>query len=649
MSTVERLAAAISASAPVTLDMLGSVQELQIEADQLAVDPQASVVAAAFRERYRSGDWTESHRDAVLRFVDALRHQRRYLVLRETADALFAEPTMLGVIGQRLHDTLIPDPELIREAPLIAGLRLDIALEAVIRTPLTPYRILDVLTSSFDDYPADFDDPLARAIGIAADLWTSPPEQARFTDALQGLADRGSDDAAFESHVQRLRAALSAESKEQVLAGVGVALEGFRELAEGVEGRDDAWAFSCACNAVLAFEQADDSALQQAAHEARKIAFRRSLLAYGMHDRVHASAKYGAELAWVSLAWRLETASMELGHEEFLDTWEAINAIIEVFEADRQLTNLSTIGSLIRPRIINEIARRATMQRQLERAVTLDRKRAEPVLAPEIHELLELVTRARSAGREPSDDPEESSPDLPYLRAILGPDVGLLLELSPSDRSKLESTFRQIYVGGFVGERTTNDTVTAITARLMGELSLNEAFTGMVKSNFSLLVLQTVRFLMHVGDTRQKYTEPIGSGKRPLEQELQVHFHQFLSASELTGRVGMEHSNVAHGRADVIVTFDGAQRFVTETKREFKDATKSGLESSYLAQALEYQSTGAPFGQLLVLDLTDHSSGTPNIDDSIWVTHRKDETGCIVKSAVVAVVRGNRPSPSDMV
>ena len=110
----------------------------------------------------------------------------------------------------------------------------------------------------------------------------------------------------------------------------------------------------------------------------------------------------------------------------------------------------------------------------------------------------------------------------------------------------------------------------------------------------------------------------------------------------------MEHSNIAGGRADVITTFDGAQRYVTEVKRELADASRDKLEAAYLSQALEYQSTSQPLGQLLVLDLTDHSAGTPHIGDSVWVTHRKDADGRITSSAIVAVVRGNRPTPSAM-
>ncbi|WFP16176.1 hypothetical protein [Citricoccus muralis] len=188
-----------------------------------------------------------------------------------------------------------------------------------------------------------------------------------------------------------------------------------------------------------------------------------------------------------------------------------------------------------------------------------------------------------------------------------------------------------------------------IVARLIGDLEENGAFVDSVRQNFSLLVLYTVRFLVYVGDSAPPYTKPIPrDGSTPLEADLQQHFHQFLSGTDLVGRVGMEHQRIAGGRADVVTTFDGAQGYVTEVKRELNDAARENLEEAYLAQALEYQSTSQPLGQLLVLDLTDHSSGTPHINDSIWVAHHRDVEGRVISSALVAVVRGNRPTPSAM-
>lgn len=650
MSVAERLAAAIADSAAVTVDALGTASELGLEAPVLAAGPQAPAAASAFCRQLKSGQWTEDHQTALLGFVAGLGRQTSYLALREAADVLLDSQQAFEQAGAALHDTLIPGPEVIAASPLLAGLRLDIALEVAARTAVAPYRVLDLLTRPVDGYPEDFDDPLARALGVAADVWTGTAERQRFTAALDELASRGSEDAAYESAVARLRDALATQSKEDLIAKIQAARDQLDAVSRQADSRDDAAAYAQTCAALIAFERADKTALEDAAREARAIADRRALLTFGMHSRHQATARRGAALAWTSLAWRLETAAIELEEDAFLDTWVAVEAIIDVYEADRQFAHLGTVSSLIRPRIVNEIAQRQAMAHQLERAVAADSKRSEPVLRPQVRELLDLVHRARAAGRESSDDPEESSHDeQPYLHALLGSAASMLTELPAAKRASLEDAARLTFIGTFAGDRPANDTINQLTTRLMGELDVNRAFAGSAKANFSLLVLYTVRFLVYVGDNMQPYTERISQGaSAPLEAAFQKHFVQYLSATDLAGRVGMEHSNVAGGRADVIITFDGAQRYVTEVKRELSDASRVKLDAAYLAQALEYQSTSQPLGQLLVLDLTDHSAGTPHIGESVWVTHRKGADGSIAASAVVAVVRGNRPTPSAM-
>ncbi|CAN3130686.1 hypothetical protein ACNUDN_22435 [Mycobacterium sp. smrl_JER01] len=582
-------------------------------------------------------------------FIEGLDLQRSYLSLRETVDPLLTDQQALDLVAPALHDALLPRLDVIAEAPLLAGLRLDVVLEIVVRTTVPPYKVLDLLTGPMGDFPEDFNDPLARAIGVAADLWTNPAEQQRFATSLDVLTARGCEDAGYESAVLDFRIALASGDKDELVAQVQTARDRFTALAQQTDGRDDAQAFARTCDAIVAFHSANKVALATAATEARDIAKQRALLVHGMHSRERDTAGVVAELAWTSLAWRLETASVELEQDAFLDTWVAVDAIIDVYEADRQLANLGTITSLIRPRIVNEIAQREAMAHQLERAVEIDRRRSSPELPHGVYALLDLVHRARSAGRERTSDSQEPSHETTYLGALLGPAVSLLADLSGDDRIALEESARQTFIGTFAGDRPTNDLISRLTAQLIRELGDNATFTGNAKSNFSLLVLNTVRFLTFVGDTKQTYTEPIAPGATPPpEADLQKHFHQFLSASELAGRVGMEHSSIAGGRADVITTFDGAQRFVTEVKRELSDASRSNVENSYLAQALEYQSTNQPLGQLLVLDLTDHTAGTPHINESIWVTHRRNAAGTITSSAVVAIVRGNRPSPSAM-
>ena len=649
MLIAERLAQAIHDHSPITLDSLGSVAEVAAEASELAANPLSPYVAHAFCAQLRREHWTAEHTSAFLRFAAGLEHQRSYLALRETADILVQDERALSLAAATLHDALLPERADIASNPLLAGLQLDIVLEVTAKSTIAPYRLLALLTEPVEDYPEDFDDALARALGVAGDIWTGPSERSRFASTLAELAKRGSDEAAYEVAVEQLRDALTETSKESLLAKIHDAREKFASLTREVESRDDAAAFQQACTALLAFDDEDKAALSAAAQAARSIADRRALFTSGMHSRHQVTARHGAQLAWMSLAWQLETAAAETEEDAFLDTWVAVDAITKVYEADRQFTNLQTVNSIIRPRLVNEIARRQAMTHQLERAVRIDKEREQPELPAEIYELLDLVHRGRATPRGSSDASQEPSQEVSYLEALLGAASSELEALPRERRTRLEEAARQTFVGVFAGDWPRNELIDGLSARLIANLSENTAFVGMAKANFSLLVFNTVRFLVYVGDAAQPYTAPIPrDGTAPLESEVQDHFYEFLSASNLAGRIGKEHSNIAGGRADVIVTFDGARRYVTEVKRELNNASRENLESSYLAQTSEYQSTNEPFGQLLVLDLTEHKGGTPHINDSIWVTHRRDQAGRITNSAVVAIVRGNRPTPSAM-
>ena len=87
---------------------------------------------------------------------------------------------------------------------------------------------------------------------------------------------------------------------------------------------------------------------------------------------------------------------------------------------------------------------------------------------------------------------------------------------------------------------------------------------------------------------------------------------------------------------------------MTEVKRELNDASNGSLAAQYSGQAAEYATSNMPLGQLLVLDLTDHRFGGRHLNDSAWVTHRLPEHGATRRSIVVAVVTGNRPTPSQI-
>lgn len=648
MPFLKRLDEAGALSCAPDLQDICSVDEIMTRAASLAAGPCAPLVADALVREFNSDRQSESCKEALRIFASGLGAQKSYLALLESADFLLSGNT-LEVVGPTLHDTLLPDQDIIVSQPQVAGLRLNIVLNVVVTTDHPPYHVLGILTQPVDALPEKFDDLLARAIGTAVDVWTAEAEQCRFAATLDVLTARGSEDAAYQRALQQLRQALQQQDQQELLEQIRRAHTRFVAVVSESEDRSDAQAFASACRAITAFHEKDQQALRDAAYTARKTAHRRALLLRKMHRRNEFLAGHAAELAWISLVWHLESTLQDLSEDSFLDTWAAAKAIAKVYEADRHFSDLRAVRAVIQPQIVNEIAARHTMARQLQRAVDADQKRDQPILPNEIYELVALTQQAQSTPNDSNGDSPEDSQGEPYLHALLGSNAALIRRLPDDDRASLEESARQSFVGTFAGDRPTSDLVAKITASLVSDLSDNPAFAGTVKSNFSLLVLNTVRFLMYVGDTRQPYTAPITADHpAPLESTVQKHFAQYLSATELSGRVGLEHANIATGRADVITTFDSAQRYVTEVKRERNNADRDSIESAYLTQAVEYQSTNQPFAQLLVLDLTDHTGGTPHLTDSIWVKHRRDDSQKITTSTLIAIVRGNRPTPSSM-
>ncbi|MEU3297411.1 hypothetical protein ABZ722_34395 [Streptomyces longwoodensis] len=101
------------------------------------------------------------------------------------------------------------------------------------------------------------------------------------------------------------------------------------------------------------------------------------------------------------------------------------------------------------------------------------------------------------------------------------------------------------------------------------------------------------------------------------------------------------------GRADVMAHF-GSLRYLTEIKQDATDNDPQYLEGRYLTQAAEYSTTNAPFGQLLVLDLTpkDDTQGNLRVDEAAWTTTHRPHGATTGRAVVVGIVAGNRTTPS---
>ncbi|WP_328492491.1 hypothetical protein OHS59_06845 [Streptomyces sp. NBC_00414] len=81
-------------------------------------------------------------------------------------------------------------------------------------------------------------------------------------------------------------------------------------------------------------------------------------------------------------------------------------------------------------------------------------------------------------------------------------------------------------------------------------------------------------------------------------------------------------------------------------KQDPDDNSRAHIEGKYLTQQSEY--TNAPFGQLLVLDLTakTNSSGTLRVDEVAWLATHRPRGATTDRLVLAGIVTGNRLTPS---
>jgi hypothetical protein len=196
----------------------------------------------------------------------------------------------------------------------------------------------------------------------------------------------------------------------------------------------------------------------------------------------------------------------------------------------------------------------------------------------------------------------------------------------------------------------TERVVTELLATLYEGLTACPDFTGEVRTFFTIVVDQVVRFL-HVRMNAQENT----FGKRfaylydanAREDLMGLDLREFITGN-VAGTINCEVQQVAGGRTDLSLQFDGFS-ITIELKREKSDVTPDGLTANYLPQLASYESTSVTLGMLVVLDLTDKPTGAANIRDNAWVARLKGPNpGDRERFAVVVRVPGNRNAPSSL-
>ncbi len=655
----QRLVELAEAGQSPTADDLGEPAAVAEGLIALAPTPLAPLAAAALARAQDRPGWPDWPGYGAA-FAGGLARQGSVLALLDSADEFLDSPALAPATARALHDAMIaaldsPD----NGPPELAAARLEIALRIAVAGAdgVLPFRVLDRLCTS----PPGMVDLLPRLLGVALDAWHGDAGLiAPLRTALALLADdpQAGPDASFELGCDKLRSALAEHDGDRAVGHLRAAADHFEQAAD--DGGDDAAAFLAVCQAVTAFATDDADALAAASAELDAVLARRDAWHLNAHLPRWRHGTRQAERAWLRFVLGLRAAADRLAEPSWLETASALGELGEVYRAERGVAPAPGLQAVVRPVVENAVADSAALADQLARAVAVDARTDRPVLPPSARLLLAAVRNRQSGevGRGPAADPEEPDPAAARAR-VASAAAGLLalpdavwqaLAALPDDQLR---ECEALLPGPKLPE---HPTLAFVRRRILAGLASEPAFVGETRAAVTLLTERTLTFLLDRYDRggavvpgRPNIIRPVAKGEPlPTEAELQYDFHIWLAAGwDLAGKVGVEATASATGRADVVLRI-GEIRLVTEVKRDADDAGRAALERKYLPQAAEYSGSNVPFSQLLVLDLTDHSAGTPSLSECAWYAVYAAASGAAPRNVVVAVVVGNRPSPSTL-
>lgn len=681
----DRLATVAASGQAITFSAVGlPPSDVDSEAAAVAAGPCAPLLAEAIARAFSDGIDATWH-EAAGRFPEGLADQRSLLALTSALETLLSAPAAAQKLGRPLSRVLLEDlSEAVQQMPLLAAARLEGAIRLAVAQMVSPYQVWEALEELTTDAPEDFLEHLPRILGVALDCWAQ--RETAITASVRGLLEQLSHteaadvDALFELGCDQLRSALTAADLAEVSRFLTQARRYFAAAAAAEDARDDARAYTAACDAVLGFAAGNASQVTAAAERLEQALERHVAWLHGTHQPAWLRPRQSADVAWGRLVLQLREAAQQLQAPVWMEPWQALDAVLAAHRAARTMrpvgadqNSAAGLVTLVEPaiedRFLREqnflaILRHAAAHPQDHPAGGFDAATATAVLT-------RIEARESSAPTENSvgageDDEEAGSSErlyriAPTVMATLGLDRARHVAAGLDDTA-LADVEGIAYTNDVARLKASDPLIIPLLDRILGELGQHPGFTGNVRTTFGALVETTLLFLKSRSDLTRSSLH--GSGKKDdppydyrrkpekgqrtaVEADLQRDFHGWLMGSPLHSVVQVEPINVEMGRADVMVHF-GSLRYLTEIKQDANDNSRLHIEDQYLAQAAQYTNTGAPFGQLLVLDLTPKTttSGTLRIDELTWTTTHRPDGATTDRCVVAGIVTGNRITPS---
>ncbi|GAA1814946.1 hypothetical protein HC028_09210 [Planosporangium flavigriseum] len=644
-TTVAESSAAIAAS-PWFLYLIDAAGKAGDPSDSTAGDD-LQRIDTAIADGFKTHERPTSYASAVGRLLHYPRLAKR--LDRRLERALFA----------RAEDAFAP------AAPARAVAIGASALEALVHLITTrvykQHRLLTFfgdLLETIDTAPGEFKRRLPRLVGILHEHFA---ENDLITLLQQLARDPAADhDAGFELALADLRLTLDAEDFPTVFDGLTRARRGFAALTTAQEQRHDAEAYAAAIDAIVAFNRGDVAPVQEASTRLGQAVSQHAAWLAGCYSPPWMTNRREEEHAWQRLSVFLAAAAEPLSDDAWYRVDEAIGALLDAYRASRTFPrrfggdDISSAGveELIAPVIEATFADNARNLSLLDRALAEDPRFRQDAVARQLSEAVHAAVATAHGPPTGAPRGDVLGKDLRRVPAILrhfraDHALALLDRLSPELVQELEN---KLYDAKIARAETGNPKVEALLDGLERHLATSPDWS-LAGGPFMVLVRQTVRFLMRcynitarTGGARTAYLHVAATGDIPKECALQSDYLDWLKDDAFYNAIRAEVHDIAGGRADVVVELPGMS-FYVECKREETNASRDGLHR-YAGQARAYSVTNVAFGILLVLDLTKHRTGVPDLFSSVWLESVQVNAEETPRQIVVVRVPGNRPDPS---
>ncbi|MBU6533212.1 hypothetical protein [Streptomyces mayonensis] len=698
MQLAERLSDLAATGQEISFPSVALPHDLVLaEIADVAAGPHAPLLAEAVSHAFEHAE--QNWHAAASKFPAGFARQYSFLHTTAALETLFSSLETTRALAKPLNSALLGNlEELVSSQPLVAAARLEGAIRLAVSNAVSPLKVWGALEDLDDcNAPEDFVERLPRIIGLSLDRWSND-EQA-ITETLRGFLRRLADveasnvDAFVELGYDNLRSAVTSRSLAEASGHLESARSWFNAADAAQEARHDAQSYAAVCDALLAFTARQPTQLVEAADRLAAVLEQHRAWNWGMHQPAWLKPQIAADVAWERLVLQLRRAAECLQDDVWMAPWEALDHVLSAYQSARTVCPIGShdgdgVAVLVEPAIEESFLRQQALLAQLRRAVaepdqhpgrSFDHKTASQLLQRVDQQLTSRPSVARrehgteATGNSGEDATSEAEAERAHRFAPTAvKKFGLTFTTDLAAKitdDELKAIDGLAYDEDLARLRHSDPVVVPLLNRLLEELDTFPDFTGETRRTFSVLVEQTLLFLKAAADLDTATAFGEGrydtTGKRikirdyrrrfdkkdgdlvPVESDLQQHFYYWLISGQISSLIQVEPINRAIGRADVLVHF-GSRQYLTELKKNDTSNERPYLEGKYLAQAAEYSNTNVPFGQLIVLDLTEKMKlGSLRVDELVWVAKHQPPGARADRAVVAGVVTGNRYTPSD--